>query len=193
MHRALLSEGRLASIFDHVVHRLADGNSKVVAVALQTVSKLFPIFKDGSCIALNALMPLLATTLSSTNERIKSLSNYALDELIRSSSDPSLLLQNLTHCVSHGPLRGKHILVDKLTSILLQVYSSKPQAVVRYALPACFSLIKTSLSSSQEIRHASTKLVKELNKCCGKDMLINSASSLSATIQAKLEDILATC
>ena len=189
--RGLLSAERLATIFDHVVRRMEDGNSKVVLQALLTTSRLFPIFGDGSCIALNSLMPLLATTLSSTNDRIKQLSTSALDALIE-NSDPSLLLQNLTHCISHGPLRGKHVLVDRLTRIVGAVYRSKPGPIVRYALPACFSLLGngSNFAQSVEVRHAATRLARELAHCCGRDVLLQHASSLSMTIQTKLEDIL---
>ena len=187
--RGFLNSTMLAAIFDHVVHRLGDGNSKVVIQALSTTSHLFPIFGDGSCIALNSLMPLLATTLSSTNDRIKQLTVATLDALIE-SSDPGLLLQNLTHCVSHGPVRGKHILVNKLTHIVGTVYSTRPSAVTRYALPACFSLLGNN-AQGVELRSAASSLANELCKHCGKDAMMQHAASLSATIQSKLDDILA--
>ena len=140
---------------------------------------------------MNTRERLHRNTEESTNDRVKQLSTAALDALIE-SSEPSLLLQNLTHCVSHGPLRGKHILVDRLTRIVGAVYRSKPGPVVRYALPACFSLLGngSNFAQSVEVRHAATRLARELAHCCGRDVLLQQASSLSMTIQSKLEDVL---
>jgi hypothetical protein len=58
-----IPEEQLVAMFDGVVPRLADGNSKVTLVALAALTAMFPPLGDSTAAALNNLVPALVANL----------------------------------------------------------------------------------------------------------------------------------
>lgn len=56
-------EDQLVAMFDGVVPRLADGNSKVTLVALAVLTAIFPPLGESTAAALNTLVPALVANL----------------------------------------------------------------------------------------------------------------------------------
>ena len=80
-------------------------------------------------------------------------------------------------------------MVDKLTTIIGQVYNEKPATILRYALPACFALLN---ASAVDVRNSTSRLARELAVHVGKDTMLDNARSLSSATQTqKLTEILA--
>ncbi len=72
-----------------------------------------------------------------------------------SFSRPPLLYlwpQNFSHCVSNGNLRGKLLLCEKLETIIHALYPTRPQLVVKYAVPAALSLVSAELEEGKVVR-----------------------------------------
>lgn len=55
-------------------------------------------------------------------------------------------MQNFSHCVSNGHLRGKPLLVERLQSIAAALWPGRPQLVLKHVLPATFSLLQVGLN-----------------------------------------------
>jgi hypothetical protein len=56
-------EEQLVAMFDGIVPRLADGNSKVTLVALAALTAIFPPLGESTSAALNNLVPGLVANL----------------------------------------------------------------------------------------------------------------------------------
>eukprot|EP00195_Chlamydomonas_chlamydogama_P001663 CAMPEP_0202916712 /NCGR_PEP_ID=MMETSP1392-20130828/69262_1 /ASSEMBLY_ACC=CAM_ASM_000868 /TAXON_ID=225041 /ORGANISM="Chlamydomonas chlamydogama, Strain SAG 11-48b" /LENGTH=1484 /DNA_ID=CAMNT_0049609237 /DNA_START=160 /DNA_END=4614 /DNA_ORIENTATION=+ len=179
-------ETQLIQLLDGLTMRLNDGNSKVNVQALETLSRLFPTLRERISLGLNTLIPALAANLGSTNDKIRSVALQAADQLI-ASVDPSLLVQNFSHCVANGPLRGKPLLVEKLQSIINAVYAVRPQLVVKYAVPAAFSLANDSKGGA-ESKSASTALLTTLAKLMGQS-LVDQAATMPQVVQQRVSDV----
>ena len=82
----------LMPLLPHVQVRLGDGNSKVNIQALETIGTLFSSLRDRSSVGLNTLVPAVAASLGSTNEKIRAVASQAADKLV-ASVDPALLVQ----------------------------------------------------------------------------------------------------
>jgi len=182
-----IPESQLVNMFDHLVQRLSDGNSKVNIQTLQVLTRIFPALGESTGAALNTLVPSLVANLGSTNEKIRNSASEAVDSLIR-SMDSSALLQNFAHCVNHGGLRAKHIMLEKLTTMVPEVYSMNHTLLVKYVLPAAFSLLS---ETKGEIRSANSRLLKALHRTMG-SKLREHTGNLSAALMQRLEDLLAS-
>ncbi len=87
----------------------------------QTLTRLFPVVRDRVLLGVNTLVPALASTLGSTNEKVRAEAQCAIDSLV-ASAEPALLVQNLCHVLANGGAsRGRGVLVEKLQSIVPQV------------------------------------------------------------------------
>ncbi|MEW5296966.1 MAG: hypothetical protein WDW36_000208 [Sanguina aurantia] len=178
----------LVSLMDALTARLADGNSKVSTLALEVLATLFCTLRERSSAGLNTVIPALVSCLGSANDKIRAVATAAVDSLI-ASVDPALLVQNFSHCVSNGHLRGKPQLVEKLQAIIVAAYPSKPQLVARYAVPAALSLLGDSRGDT---RAASTALLTTLARLMGPPLLDHSGN-LSPQQQQRVSDAVAAC
>ncbi|MEW5315874.1 MAG: hypothetical protein WDW38_007274 [Sanguina aurantia] len=161
----------LVSLMDALTARLADGNSKVSTLALEVLATLFCTLRERSSAGLNT-----------------GVAAAAVESLI-ASVDPALLVQNFSHCVSNGHLRGKPQLVEKLQTIIVAAYPSKPQLVVRYAVPAALSLLS---DSKGDTRTASTALLMTLARLMG-PLLLDYSGNLNPQQQQRVSDAVAAC
>lgn len=180
-----LPEGQLVSMFDHLLERLNDGNIKVNVQGLNTLTKIFPALGESVCISLNTLVPALAANLGSTNEKIRSSANETMIALI-SSLEPSLLVANFSHCVSHGSLRTKPVMLEKLAAISSEVYTLRPHLVVKHVLPTAFTMLN---ETKGEIRTANNRLLSTLQDVMG-PALLEHASGLSKPQIQRLQQCL---
>ncbi|GAX73544.1 hypothetical protein CEUSTIGMA_g995.t1 [Chlamydomonas eustigma] len=185
---ATAAEGQLVQLLDNMTPRLGDGNSKVSIQALETLGCLFESLRERSSTGLNTLLPAMAASLGSTNEKIRNAASQAAEKLV-ASVEPALLVQNLSHCVSHGGVRGKLLLVDKLESVIDAVYPTKPQLVVRYALPAAVA-IANDTKGGAEVRAAANQLLGALSRNMGR-ALVDHVSTLPASLQQRVLDAIA--
>ncbi len=175
---------------------------------------LFSTLRDKTAVGLNTLVPAVASTLGSTNDKVggcrsrcppcqcqltrftqfptlqvRQASAQAADSLV-ASVEPALLVQNLSHCVSNGGVRGKLLLVYKLEAVIDAVYPSKPQLVVRYALPAALAIANDGKGGS-EVKTAANQLLLALSRNMGQ-ALVDHAATLPAALQQRVLDVIGT-
>mmetsp|Transcript_14978 Transcript_14978/g.20666 ORF Transcript_14978/g.20666 Transcript_14978/m.20666 type:complete len:318 (+) Transcript_14978:2-955(+) len=181
-----IPEAQLVSMFDHLVQRLSDGNSKVNLQCLQVLTRIFPALGESTSCCINTLVPALVANLGSTNEKIRTCANQAVDTLI-SHMDSASLVQNFAHCVRNGGPRSKQLMLEKLTTITPEVYLIRPQLVVKYVLPAAFSLLN---ETKGEIRTANIRLLQALWKTMGPS-LQDHTQTLSASLQQRFNEAIA--
>ena len=181
-----IQESKLISAFDALVPRISDGNSKVVVQALQTISDIVTLAKNTSVVVLNILMPNLASTIGSTNEKIRRKASATLYTMC-CEVDSVYLIQNMSHCVKHSGPRSQPVLIEHLSHLIPAVYSRKPQLVNKYVIPVAFSMLN---EKSTGVRMSMQKLVKSLHKSMGTQLLALADERLGGTLQNKLHDML---
>eukprot|EP00959_Pyramimonas_sp_CCMP1952_P121075 2531413-Pyramimonas_sp.AAC.1 len=180
-----MPEEQLVSMFDHLVQRLSDGNSKVNIQALAVLENIFPALGETTACVLNTLVPAMVTNLGSTNEKIRWQANKAVDALTQ-SMDSAALLQNFAHCASHGGARTKHVMLDKLAAITPEVYRMRPRLVTKYLVPTSFAML---VETRGEVKAANARLLKALWEAMGSS-LKDHGTNLSPLMQSKLDEAL---
>ncbi|KAK9817952.1 hypothetical protein WJX72_004805 [[Myrmecia] bisecta] len=184
-HLPDLPDAQLVSVVDHLTQRLSDGNSKVAIQALEVLCQVFCVLGNHTP-SLNTLVPALAANMGSTNEKIRAKAGEAVQTLL-GKVDAALLIQNFAHCVSHGNMRGKPTVIEKLDALVDAVYPSKPMLVIKHALPAAFTMLN---ERGSDIRVATQSLLTTLARHMG-DELAQHAMNLSATNKARISEVLA--
>lgn len=180
-----IADSLLMNLIDQITHRLSDGNSKVIVAALETLKVLFSRAGDRLLLGLNTVIPALASNLGSTSEKIRYSAAEVLDKLLE-VADHVLLIQNFSHCIGHGNLRGKAVLLEKLLEIVINVYPRKPQLVVKHTLPVAFAMMNESRA---DVRAANVKLIVALGRLMGVQIL-GYAGNLSLASRERLREIL---
>jgi hypothetical protein len=181
------TEAAVMATFDALVPRLGDGNSKVSVQALNTLSAMLPSLGDDVAPVLSTLVPALAGGIGSTNDKVRLAAVDASDRLLESVSAP-LLVPHMSHCVSHGVLRAKPVLLHKLVGLTEAVHPTRPQLVTKHILPAALTTLMNE--SRGEVRAANLKLLTALSNCLGRDELLGHAGAVSAAAAGKVEDTL---
>lgn len=141
-------DAALVQAFDGLVGRMGDANAKVNILALETLGTVVTSLSERTSVGLNSLVPALAANLGSTNDKVRSVASRTADALL-SAVDPALLVQNFSHCVSNGHLRGKPAVVEKLCGIVMALHPVKPHLVAKYAVPAALSLLNEGKGESK--------------------------------------------
>ena len=180
-----VSETSMVNILEAMTARVQDGNNKVVAEALSALRSMFPTIGDAVAPGLNVMIPCLATSLGSTNERVRQAASSALSSLV-ASADQSLLVQHMAHCVSHSGGRGKAAMITSLQGIVEDVYSRRPHLVIKHVVPAAFTLLG---DSKVDVKSANQELIATLHRVLGKD-LTTAAANLSQPLRQRLDVVL---
>jgi hypothetical protein len=148
-HRGLASH--TVTVFDSLVMRLNDGNSKVNVLALQSLSRILPMVGESAVAVLNTLVPALAANLGSTNSGIAAAAGEAMRTLTRSLSDPSRLVQHVAHFAKFST-RGKPAMmlsiVGTLDELIPGCWEHRPHLVHKYVVP-CVVALQASAQNSQ--------------------------------------------
>lgn len=181
-----IQETKLISAFDALIPRVADGNSKVAVQALQTIADVITASKNTSVVVLNNLMPTLASTIGSSNEKIRKKASKTLHTLC-AEVDSVYLIQNLSHCIKHSGPRSQPVLIEQLSTLIPQTYQRKPQLVTKYVFPVAFSMVN---DKSTGIRVTVQKLVVSLHKAMGPALLDFVDHHLGQGLQAKVHEML---
>lgn len=95
--------------------------------------------------------------------------------------------QNFSHCVGHGNLRGKAVLLDKLQDIVVSVYPRKPQLVIKHTLPVTFAMLN---ERGADVRAANMQMIETLGRLMGPSLL-QYAGNLSQGNKERLQEIIA--
>ncbi|XP_078671438.1 TOG array regulator of axonemal microtubules protein 1-like isoform X3 [Branchiostoma floridae x Branchiostoma belcheri] len=186
----------LVKVFDRFVPRLTDNNTKVNLFALQAVRDIIRQvgpYVDSTIV--NALVPQLVGNLASKNQQIYNATKEALSSVVQ-CVDKSLLLQPFANAAQYGNARVKPDMIDKLSDLVLEIYSRKQQSVIRHILPVLWHLLGNTTSSGAlpggtgNIRDATNRLANALHMQMG-DALLEFASSLTQRNLQTLKDMLA--
>jgi len=183
--KAQVSEPSMVKILEAMTARVQDGNTKVVAEALDALRAMFPTIGDAVAPGLNVMIPCLATSLGSTNERVRQAASSALSTLV-GSADQSLLVQHMAHCVSHSSGRGKAAMILSLQGIVEDVYARRPHLVVKHVVPAAFTVLG---DSKVDVKSANQELIATLHRVLGND-LTTAAANLSQPLRQRLDMVL---
>ncbi|KAG1676614.1 hypothetical protein FOA52_008743 [Chlamydomonas sp. UWO 241] len=175
----------LMGLLDSVTMRLGDGNSKVNVQALETLGRLFERLRNRVAVCLNTLVPALAANLGSANEKTRLVAATACDKLV-TSVQPALLVQNFSHCVSNGSARGRAMMAERLEGIIVALYPTRPQLVVKYAVPAAMSLVNDTKGGT-EVKAAANVLLTALARAMGPGLMDHTAS-MSPALQQRVAD-----
>jgi hypothetical protein len=149
---------KLQAIFDHLTLRMADGNSKVLLLALSSLERLVPVLKDSLEVVLNTLIPVLSQQIGSANASVRQTTMQVLDGLIEHVDNTSLV-QYFANVIAFGNPRAKAAIVEKTAAIVPAVYKQKPQLIMKHVLPRAVRLVE---DPDGAMRTACTMLLQAL-------------------------------
>eukprot|EP00002_Diphylleia_rotans_P035322 TRINITY_DN7695_c0_g1_i4.p1 TRINITY_DN7695_c0_g1~~TRINITY_DN7695_c0_g1_i4.p1 ORF type:complete len:1373 (-),score=287.02 TRINITY_DN7695_c0_g1_i4:153-4271(-) len=151
---------KIIPIFDGLVPRISDANTKVSTNALTVVQKVVALLKDNIEPVLSNLIPALANNLAASNAQIRALASETLDNLL-ATVDPVILLPPLVNAATFGNLRVKPQLLDKIRGVIPTVHNKKPTMVCKSIVPLCFGLVEEGKS---EIKAVNVRLMQTLRE-----------------------------
>jgi hypothetical protein len=132
---------KLQTMFDHLTLRMADGNSKVLLLALSSLERMIPVLKDSLEVVLNTLIPALSQQIGSANASVRNTAIKVLDSLI-DNVDNASLVQYFANVIAFGNPRAKAAMVEKTAAIVPTVYRQKPQLITKHVLPRAVRLVE---------------------------------------------------
>jgi hypothetical protein len=155
----------LMTVFDHLTLRLADGNSKVLLLALQSVARLIPVLQNALEGVLTALIPALSQQIGSSNASIRQTTLEVLESLVQ-NVDSTSLVQHFANVVAFGTRnsRAKAAMVGLTAGI---VESASTRSIVNHVLPRAILLLD---DKGSEVRVALATLLQSLHRCLGDRM-----------------------
>ena len=165
----------LVPIFDNLTLRLADGNLKVLQLALNSLAKLFPVLKERLELVLNTLVPAMAHNLGSSSSPIRDLTARLFDQLI-DYVDGCALVQYFTNVIAFGNPRAKVIIVEKTTEIVESVHRQRPTLIVKHVLPRALRLLD---DTRPEMRQPAHRLLSRLHSVLGEKLMLDPSLHLS--------------
>lgn len=187
--------GNMFPVFDAFKSRLQESNSKVNLYALEALLKIIKLLNDNLSQVVFILVPAIVDShLNSKNDAIYMAAIGAIEALI-GNLDSTILLQPFCTKAQFLSGKAKVVLVEKVTELVKELYSRKPQLVEQKVLPLLWHLLGTSSNSGTihgrggSVRGATNNLCQALHLHMG-PALLESASSQPSNIYQSLNDIL---
>jgi len=180
---ALGARGRLLQIFDHLTPRLTDSNSKVNVAALQALQQMMPALRDGLPSVASTIVPALGTSLASSNAQVRAITPGVIDALV-AGVDHASLIQPFANCALYAKEKARPAMVDKLRELSTSLYPSKPQLVIKHALPTAFRLLEDNRA---DLKSHTSQLVRTLHTLLG-PVLLEHAQRAPPSVQTRLAE-----
>ena len=92
------------------------------------------------------------------------------------------------HIESSGRLKARPAMIDKLRELSTSLYPSKPQLVVKHALPTAFRLLEDNRA---DLRTGTVQLLRMLHVLLG-PQLFEHAQRAPSAVQSRLADVIQT-
>jgi len=182
---ALCARGKLLTLFDHLTPRLTDSNSKVNVVALQALQTIVPAVRDGLSNVVSSVVPALAASLASSNAQVRAITPVVLDSLV-AEVEHGALVQPFANCALYSPPKARPLMIDKLRELSTSVYTSKPQLVIKHAVPTAFRLLEDNRA---DLRPGTVQLLRVLHVLLGQSLL-DQAQKTPAAVQTRLNELI---
>lgn len=200
MHLAVSSPTLVGSnivrVFDQLVPRLTDSNSKVNVYSLQCFEVMLPRMAPYLESVIGILIPAVSCNLASKNPTIQQSAASIIDHIM-AVVDNSVLVQPFSSVVQFGNAKAKPIMTEKLATLVDTVYSHHRKLVARHVLPVIWHLVssaqggKTLTAMNGESRLAACKLVHIVFDHMGQTLL-EQARHLPPRQQGTLQSLLDT-
>ena len=156
-------------------------------LALQSLEQIVPALREGLPSVASTLVPALATSLASSNPQVRAITPGVLDALT-ASVDHASLIQPFANCVLYSPPKARPAMIDKLRELSTSLYPSKPQLVMKHALPAAFRLLEDNRA---DLRTGTVQLLRMLHVLLG-PQLFEHAQRAPSAVQSRLADVIQT-
>lgn len=166
--RGLIESGKVIGLFDLIIKRMEDGNSKVNVFALECLEKMVPALgSSGMELVLSSFTPALTKNLAANNPKLSALT-LAVVQVLCTHVDAKLLCQHFAAIARHANSRIKPLLIDTLEQLTLSSDEKNQYALNRYVLPLALELVKEAKS---DVKDANTRLLRALYANLGSTML----------------------
>ena len=156
--------------------------------AIRGLSSILPVFRDAAAPCLGTLVPALASSVGSTNEKVRHRGDIAISSLV-GSVDAGLLVQSMSQVVAHASFRSRPMLLDRLAGLAGSLHASgRTHLLAKHVLPAAISALSDNRG---ETRAANHRLVSKLASLMGPDFY-EHAAGFAAGNQRKLAEYVST-
>ncbi|XP_068135756.1 TOG array regulator of axonemal microtubules protein 2 isoform X2 [Hyperolius riggenbachi] len=186
----------ISQIFDAFNPRMQDANKKVNQYALESAAVIIPILKDSLHHVLVPMVTVISDNLNSKQAGIYAAATTVLDTLI-SNIDNLWLLQPFASRIRFLSGRAMSDVTERLSGLVISVYSRKPQAVERHVLPVLWFFLSNITGNgvlpgrNGNFKEVVTKLTRNLHRMMGAS-LEEYAAGQSQHALKMLSEILGT-
>ena len=185
--RGAWSESASVAVFDALTARIADGNQKVAAKALEATALIVRRVEDDAHPALATLIPALAAALGASSATIRERAADAGDATVESVTATRLVAHVAQSCAGANQ-RAKPALLRYLRVLTEATFRTRPQLASKHALPVAMATLAEERGA--EARAANAELLEQLATCVGREALMSHAAMKSATHKSRLEEAL---
>jgi len=182
----LCRSGRLLATFDALTQQFSYANAKVNVAALQSTLQMVPVLKDHMHTLTATFVPSLAACLASSNMQVRNATPPVLDALVE-HVDAAALLPTFANCALYAVPKARSGMIERLASLAAATHASKPNLVLKHALPVAFKLLDDNRT---DLRAATAALVNTLHGLVG-DAMLEHAGRQSQLVQQRLREAVA--
>lgn len=115
-----IDSDQVIKLWDSILSRLTDSNTKVNLKAFQAIVVMLPHLKDSLDPVLNRLLQAVTSALASTNTQVRSMAHETFDALIKHLK-ASAIISFMPVLVQAANSKLKPILVEKLIGTILSL------------------------------------------------------------------------
>ena len=119
--------------------------------------------------------------------QVRAITPGVLDALV-AEVDHGALVQPFSNCVLYSPPKARPAMIDRLRELITSLYSSRPQLVVKHAVPTAFRLLEDNRA---DLRTGTVQLLRTLHVLLG-PALFEHAQRAPSSVQARLAEVLQT-
>ncbi len=170
-----LQDRDILELFDALLPRLSESNSKVNSLAFISLNKVIPLLSESLKPFANRVVEIIANSLGSTNPQIRTSCAQAFDTLLR-CVDSTTLLPHLVTTINATNARTKAIIMEKLRPVVQNAFLKKPSVVIKYLLPMCCKLIKEAKTN---VKAANISILKTLYFLMKEDLFEQISNSMA--------------
>jgi hypothetical protein len=187
----------LVQLFDHVIARLSDANSKVNIHAFTCLNRMLPYLPISANIpaqsnpdtTITRLLMAVCNAMISTNPQVKQAACTCFD-ICLISIDCALLTPCLP-AVLNG--KSRSVILERLsqnTGALKRMYEAKPPIFIKHVVSIPMRVIKSNTQSTPQLRQVIVALVKSLYSITGDELWKGIATEDQRKIKEMLVYIL---
>lgn len=162
----MFGEYETVQLMDVLILRLSDANVKVCARSFKTLSAIIPIIYAHLSQFLYRIIHQTGLGLGANHITVQEEAAKAF-RVLAQHTDSVSMISHIPQLMNSNNSKVKGLLLDQFVPLITNAYSLKPEAVIRYVVPATYKLVQDTKNLS---RNSTISLMKVLYECLGDEL-----------------------